>query len=224
MGSNIFTSSSSIHSSGDVRDCIYVIASEKGSQFCSRGVVSDVKNRGIVAEKGLELLNKPKHNDDEDGVEDLKLRVCDARQACGGDCDNDFPKDFREDVEWNAFAFSWTLLENGVGKEDSNEEWIDVSRRLMKSGLLTQEERQVGYLGWYFEASIFTVNSLYKFSWRPVNKKVLTHQRVFVASNLRPGCSADEFFIMGCGGVGRCWGLHGMICCYIGHARVQESR
>ncbi|KAG2312387.1 hypothetical protein Bca52824_023944 [Brassica carinata] len=127
MGSNIFTSSSSIHSSGD--------------------------------------------NDDEDGVEDLKLRVCDARQACGGDCDNDFPKDFREDVEWNAFAFSWTLLENGVGKEDSNEEWIDVSRRLMKSGLLMQEERQVGYLGWYFEASIFTVNLLYKFSWRPVNKK-----------------------------------------------------
>ncbi|KAG2312386.1 hypothetical protein Bca52824_023943 [Brassica carinata] len=198
MGSNIFTSSSSIHSSGD--------------------------------------------NDDEDGVEDLKLRVCDARQACGGDCDNDFPKDFREDVEWNAFAFSWTLLESIAWhrvRQKINEEWIanagDCPAVLCRKGkaldisfdhkyTFEQEERQVGYLGWYFEASIFTVNLLYKFSWRPVNKKVLTHQRVFVASNLRPGCSADEFFIMGCGGVGRCWGLHGMICCYIGHARVQESR
>ncbi|KAL0897618.1 hypothetical protein Bca101_081579 [Brassica carinata] len=124
----------------------------------------------------------------------LKLRVCDARQAYGGDCDNDFPKDFREDDEWNAFAFLWTLLESIAWhrvRQKINEEWIantgDCPAVLCRKGkaldisfdhkyTFEQEERQVGYLGWYFEASIFTVNSLYKFSWRPVNKKVLTHR------------------------------------------------
>ncbi|KAG5380830.1 hypothetical protein IGI04_028672 [Brassica rapa subsp. trilocularis] len=78
---SLFTSS--IHSSGDVRDCIHFKPSEKASQFqfhralspspfrsfaarraygirfCSRDGVSDVRNVAEVEEEEIELLNRP---------------------------------------------------------------------------------------------------------------------------------------------------------------------
>ncbi|KAL0853564.1 hypothetical protein Bca101_058716 [Brassica carinata] len=88
-----------------------------------RDIVFDVQNGGFVAEEEHQLLNKPNHvskpeeGDNQCGkawllagetsivrqrIFDLNCEVCKARHACGGDKDNDFCRNFREDVGWKA--------------------------------------------------------------------------------------------------------------------------